>query len=101
MVQLSIYRAIQGISGGAIIPIAFTIMFDVVPAENRGKLGGLFGAVFGIASIFGPLIGAFITDHINWHWVFYINLPIGLLALIFVALFYKESHEHSKQKSTG
>jgi EmrB/QacA subfamily drug resistance transporter len=98
MIQLSIYRAIQGISGGAIIPIAFTIMYDVVSAENRGKLGGLFGAVFGIASIFGPLLGAFITDHINWHWVFYINLPIGLLALIFVAFFYKESHEHSKQK---
>ncbi|MBP1965621.1 MDR family MFS transporter [Paenibacillus aceris] len=98
MIQLSIYRAIQGISGGAIIPIAFTIMYDVVPSNSRGKLGGLFGAVFGIASIFGPLLGAFITDHINWHWVFYINLPIGFLALIFVAFFYKESHEHSKQK---
>lgn len=69
IVQLSIYRAIQGIGGGALIPIAFTIMFDTVPVEQRGKLGGLFGAVFGLSSIFGPLLGAYITDYINWHWV--------------------------------
>lgn len=98
IIQLSIYRAIQGIGGGALIPIAFTIMFDAVPPETRGKLGGMFGAVFGMSSIFGPLLGAYITDYINWHWVFFINLPLGILAFIFVAFFYKESHEHSKQK---
>lgn len=98
IVQLSIYRAIQGIGGGALIPIAFTIMFDIFPPENRGKMGGLFGAVFGLSSIFGPLLGAYITDHINWHWVFYINLPLGVLAFVFVALFYKESVQHAKQK---
>ncbi|MCH5584885.1 MFS transporter [Shimazuella sp. AN120528] len=96
--QLSIYRAIQGIGGGALIPIAFTIMFDTVPVEQRGKLGGLFGAVFGLSSIFGPLLGAYITDNISWHWVFYVNIPLGLLALAFIAFFYKESPVHSKQK---
>jgi EmrB/QacA subfamily drug resistance transporter len=96
--QLSIYRAIQGIGGGALIPIAFTIMFDTVPVEQRGKLGGLFGAVFGLSSIFGPLLGAYITDYINWHWVFYVNIPLGLIALAFIAFFYKESPVHSKQK---
>ncbi|WP_163100565.1 MDR family MFS transporter [Peribacillus alkalitolerans] len=96
--QLSIYRAIQGIGGGALIPIAFTIMFDTVPVEQRGKLGGLFGAVFGLSSIFGPLLGAYITDYISWHWVFYVNIPLGLLAFIFIAFFYKESLVHSKQK---
>lgn len=95
--QLAIYRAIQGIGGGALIPIAFTIMFDTVPLEKRGKLGGLFGAVFGISSIFGPLLGAYITDYIAWQWIFYINLPLGLAALLMVMMFYKESHEHSKQ----
>ncbi len=96
--QLSIYRAIQGIGAGALIPIAFTIMFDIFPPESRGKMGGLFGAVFGLSSIFGPLLGAYITDYISWHWVFYINLPLGILALIFVAKFYKESKVHVKQK---
>ncbi|WNR43535.1 MDR family MFS transporter [Paenibacillus roseipurpureus] len=98
IVQLSIYRAIQGIGGGALIPIAFTIMFDTVPVEQRGKLGGMFGAVFGLSSIFGPLLGAYITDYISWHWVFYVNIPLGIVALIFIAMFYKESPIHTKQK---
>jgi len=95
--ELAIYRAIQGIGGGALVPIAFTIMFDAVPLQSRGKLGGLFGAVFGLSSIFGPLLGAYITDHIAWEWIFYINLPLGVLAFAMIAFFYKESHEHSKQ----
>jgi len=98
IVQLSIYRAIQGIGGGALMPIAFTIMFDVVPADKRGKMGGLFGAVFGLSSIFGPLLGAYLTDYIHWSWIFYINLPIGLVAFVMITFFYKESVDHSKQK---
>lgn len=98
IVQLSIYRAIQGIGGGALMPIAFTIVFDVFPPEKRGKMGGLFGAVFGLSSIIGPLLGAFITDNWNWHWVFYINVPLGILAVIFIAAFYHESREHREQK---
>ncbi|NOU66538.1 DHA2 family efflux MFS transporter permease subunit [Paenibacillus sp. LMG 31461] len=98
IVQLSIYRAIQGIGGGALMPIAFTIMFDVVPADKRGKMGGLFGAVFGLSSIFGPLLGAYITDYIHWSWIFYINLPLGFIAFVMITFFYKESVQHSKQK---
>lgn len=96
--QLSIYRAVQGIGGGALVPITFTIIFDIFPPEKRGKMGGLFGAVFGLSSIFGPLLGAYITDYINWHWIFYINLPIGIISLILIALYYKESLQHQKQK---
>ncbi|WP_042162760.1 MDR family MFS transporter [Paenibacillus gorillae] len=96
--QLSIYRAIQGIGGGAMMPIAFTIVFDIFPAEKRGKMGGLFGAVFGTSSLFGPLAGAYFTDHLDWRWIFYINIPVGIVALLFIILFYKESHEHSKQR---
>ncbi|MFD2331009.1 MDR family MFS transporter [Cohnella sp. GCM10020058] len=98
IVQLSIYRAIQGIGGGALMPIAFTIMFDVVPADKRGKMGGLFGAVFGLSSIFGPLLGAYLTDYVHWSWIFYINLPLGLIAFVMIAFFYKESVQHSKQR---
>lgn len=96
--QLSIYRAIQGVGGGALVPIAFTIVFDIFPPEQRGKMGGLFGAVFGLSSIFGPLLGAYITDHLSWHWVFYINLPLGILAFVFIILFYRESKIHQKQQ---
>ncbi|MEK0316996.1 MDR family MFS transporter [Cohnella sp. 56] len=97
ILQLSLYRAVQGIGAGALVPIAFTIMFDAVPPESRGKLGGLFGAVFGLSSIFGPLLGAYITDHISWQWVFYINLPLGLIAFAMIAFFYKESAQHARQ----
>lgn len=96
--ELIIYRAIQGIGGGALMPIAFTIMFDVVPLKQRGKMSGMFGAVFGISSVFGPLLGAYITEYINWNWVFFINIPLGLIAFIMVAFFYKESVDHAKQK---
>jgi EmrB/QacA subfamily drug resistance transporter len=95
--ELSLYRAIQGIGAGAMVPTSFTIMFDAVPLESRGKLGGLFGAVFGMSSIFGPLLGAYITDHIAWEWIFYINLPLGVISFCMIAFFYKESLEHSKQ----
>ena len=96
--QLTIYRAIQGIGGGAMMPIAFAIVFDIFPPEKRGKMGGLFGAVFGTSSLFGPLAGAYLTEYISWRWIFYINVPIGLVALAFIVIYYKESHAHSKQK---
>lgn len=98
IVQLSIYRAIQGIGGGALVPIAFTIMFDAVKPESRGKLMGLFGAVFGMSSIFGPLLGAYMTDYVQWEWIFYINLPLGFIAFLLVAVNYKESLQHAKQR---
>ncbi|ASS99190.1 MULTISPECIES: MDR family MFS transporter [Geobacillus] len=97
IVQLSIFRAIQGIGGGALVPIAFTIMFDIFPPEKRGKMGGLFGAVFGLSSIFGPLLGAYITDYLNWRWVFYINIPLGIVAFLLLWMYYRESPRHAKQ----
>lgn len=96
--QLSIYRAIQGIGGGALMPIAFTIVFDIFPPQQRGKLTGLFGAVFGISSVIGPLLGAYITEYVNWNWIFYINLPIGVVSFFLIIYFYKESVTHSKQR---
>jgi EmrB/QacA subfamily drug resistance transporter len=98
MIQLSLFRAVQGIGGGAIFPIAFTVIADIYPPEKRGKIFGLFGAAFGLSSILGPLLGAFITEGINWRWVFYINLPLGLVSLAFIVFTYHETREHSKQK---
>ena len=97
IVQLSIFRAIQGVGGGALMPIAFTIVFDVFPPEKRGKMTGLLGAVFGMSSVLGPLLGAYITDYLSWHWVFYVNVPIGLVSIILIARYYKESAQHAKQ----
>jgi EmrB/QacA subfamily drug resistance transporter len=97
IVQLAIYRAIQGLGGGALAPIAFTIIFDVVPPDRAGKFSGMFGAVFGMSSIIGPLLGSYITDHINWRWVFYINLPIGIVAFFIILLCYHESRRHMRQ----
>jgi EmrB/QacA subfamily drug resistance transporter len=96
--QLSIYRAIQGIGGSALMPIAFTIVWDVFPMEMRAKMSGIFGGLFGLSSIFGPLLGAFLTDHFDWRWVFYINVPLGLIAFALIASFYHESLERVKQK---
>lgn len=96
MTQLSIYRALQGIGGGSLMPIAFAVIFDIIPLEERGKMSGLFGAVFGLSSVLGPLLGAFITDHLNWHWIFYINVPLGIFAVILIAFFYKESRTHER-----
>lgn len=97
MTQLILYRAVQGIGGGALMPVTFTIVFDLFPPEKRGKMQGLFGAVFGISSVLGPLAGAFFTDYVAWQWIFYINLPLGIMSLLFILFAYHESVEHRKE----
>ncbi|WP_274648491.1 MDR family MFS transporter [Paenibacillus humicola] len=97
MTELILFRALQGIGGGAIMPLCFAVIFDIFPPEQRGKMNGLFGAVFGLSSVFGPLAGAYFTDNINWRWVFYINVPIGIVSFLLIALAYKESSSKVKQ----
>ena len=86
MAELIAFRAIQGIGGGLLMANAFTIIGDLVPPAERGRWQGLFGAVFGLASVIGPSIGGYITDNIGWQWVFYVNVPVGLIAVPMVAL---------------
>ena len=84
MTQLIIFRAIQGIGGGIMMPMAMTIVGDIFPPEKRGKFQGAMAAVFGLSSIVGPTIGGWLVDYSDWHWVFFINLPVGILAAILI-----------------
>ncbi|WP_027481144.1 MDR family MFS transporter [Deinococcus pimensis] len=94
MIQLIVFRALQGLGGAALFTSAFAIIGDMFPPAERAKFGGLFGAVFGLSSVLGPVIGGFLTDHGSvhmlgafiegWRWVFYVNLPLGLVALFMI-----------------
>ncbi len=95
MTQLIAFRALQGLGGAALFSSAFAIIADMIPAAERGKYQGLFGGVFGLAAVLGPLVGGFFTDlgdtHLlgmtvaGWRWVFYVNVPVGLIALFMIA----------------
>jgi EmrB/QacA subfamily drug resistance transporter len=81
MWQLVLFRGIQGLGAGSLFPIALAIIGDLFTPAERGKYQGFFGLVFGVAFILGPGLGGFLTDHLSWHWIFYVNIPIGFIAL--------------------
>ena len=86
MTELIVYRGIQGLGGGIMMPMAMIVIGDVFTGKERAKWQGVFGGLYGLASVLGPQIGGFIVDHLNWRWVFYINLPVGILATVLIAM---------------
>jgi EmrB/QacA subfamily drug resistance transporter len=85
MGQLIAFRGVQGLGAGALFPISLAIIGDLFSPQERGRYQGLFGAVFGLSFIIGPFLGGFLTDNVNWRWVFYVNLPVGVVALGVIA----------------
>ncbi|MBD8499668.1 MDR family MFS transporter [Paenibacillus arenosi] len=97
MEQLIWFRVIQGLGAGAILPVTNTIIADLYPYEQRAKILGYIGAVWGTAGIAGPLVGGFMVDQISWHWIFFMNIPFGVVAMILVAIYLKEEKRTNKQ----
>src|SRR5213595_2203403 len=85
MAELIGFRALQGVGAGGLMVGAQAIIADIVPPRDRGRYMGLIGSVFAVASVAGPLLGGFIVDNLSWRWVFYVNLPVGALAVLIVA----------------
>ena len=84
MEQLIIFRGLQGIGAGALFPISLAVIGDLFSPQERGRYQGLFGAVFGLSFILGPAIGGLLTDFVSWHWVFFVNIPIGIVSLFVI-----------------
>jgi EmrB/QacA subfamily drug resistance transporter len=101
MFQLVLFRAVQGIGAGALVPIALTIIGEIYTFDERGRMQAVFSSIWGFASITGPILGGFIADHFSWRWVFFINLPIGLAASIMVGLFFSDHVSVEAERRSG
>ena len=96
MEQLIVFRAIQGVGAGGMQPVAITIVGDIFKLEERARMQGVFGAVWGIAGLVGPLAGGLIVALLSWRWVFYVNVPFGLLSAVLLVVALHESIEKKK-----
>jgi EmrB/QacA subfamily drug resistance transporter len=98
MLQLVLFRAVQGLGAGGLLPLGMTILGDLYTFRERARTQGLFSGVWGVASIVGPLVGGYITDQLSWRWVFYLNLPFGVVAATLVGVSLVEPAQHGKPR---
>jgi EmrB/QacA subfamily drug resistance transporter len=96
MTELIAFRAIQGLGGGGLMTTTQAAIGDVVPARDRGRYAGLMGGVFGLSTVIGPLLGGFFVDNLSWRWIFYVNIPIGVVALIVLQLVFHPRTSHTR-----
>ena len=84
MPQLIAFRALQGLGGGGLMVTTMAVVGDIIPPRDRGRYQGYFGGVFGVSTVVGPLLGGFFVDNLSWRWIFYVNLPLGVIALVVI-----------------
>jgi EmrB/QacA subfamily drug resistance transporter len=94
MTELIVFRGIQGLGGGGLFVITIAVVGDIFPPRERGRYQGYFGGVFGVSTVLGPLLGGFFVDNLSWRWIFYVNLPIGLIALAVIATAFQPRTDH-------
>jgi EmrB/QacA subfamily drug resistance transporter len=98
MGELIAFRALQGLGGGGLIVTTIAVVGDIIPPRDRGRYQGLFGAVFGVSTVIGPLLGGFFVDHLSWQWIFYVNLPVGVLAFTAIHLTFHAPAERVRRQ---
>jgi EmrB/QacA subfamily drug resistance transporter len=96
MSELILFRAIQGLGGGGLIVVTIAVVGDIIPPRDRGRYQGFFGAVFGVSTVIGPLLGGFFVDNLSWRWIFYVNVPLGLIALTVISIVFQPRTDHAK-----
>src|SRR6188472_1542601 len=89
MTQLIAFRALQGLGAGGLLVTTIAVVGDIIPPRDRGRYQGLFGAVFGVSTVIGPLLGGFFVDNLSWRWIFYVNLPIGIAAFVVIGAVFR------------
>src|SRR6059058_129883 len=94
MAELIAFRALQGLGAGGLLTTTIAVVGDIIPPRDRGRYQGLFGAVFGVSTVVGPLLGGFFVDNLSWRWIFYVNLPLGALALFVIGAVFRSRAEH-------
>src|SRR3954463_5141629 len=96
MAQLIAFRALQGLGAGGLMVVTLAVVGDIIPPRERGRYQGYFGAVFGVSTVVGPLLGGFFVDNLSWRWIFYVNLPVGAIALSIIAAAFHTREVHTR-----